>query len=141
MLLLRSKADGKCRPLSDARGNVQFATMPVEDVLDDGEPQAGAPFLAACRHADAIEPLGQPGQVLWRDARAVVRHAGDEMRRAATARRLAPNADHYAPAVPAVLDGVLHQVLEHLHDFVAVPPNDRGLRQAVELDGGAGLAG
>src|SRR5215470_5281232 len=140
MLLLRSKADGKCRPLSDARGNVQFTTMPVEDVLDDREPQTGTPLFAACRHADAIEPLGQPGEVLWGDARAVVRHGGDEAGRAATTGRLAPNADHYAPAMPAVLDGVLHEVLEHLHDFVAVPPNDRGFSQAVELDGRAGLA-
>src|SRR5689334_21095790 len=106
MLLLRSKADGERRPLSDARGNVQFTAMPVEDVLDDSEPQSGAPLLAACRHADAIEPFGQPGEVLWRDARAVVRHRGDEAGRAATTGRLTPNADHYAPAVPAVLDGV-----------------------------------
>src|SRR5215470_13782071 len=114
--------------------------MPVEDVLDDSEPQSGAPLLAACRHADAIEPLGQAGEVLWRDAWAVVRHRGDEAGRAPTTGRLTPNADHYAPAVPAVLDGVLHKVLEHLYDFVAVPPNDRGFRQTVELDGGARLA-
>src|SRR6516225_10034081 len=115
--------------------------MPVEDVLDNGKPQTGAPLLAACRHADAIEPLGQPGEVLGCDARAVVRHGGDEAGRAAATGGLVPNADHYAPAVPAVLDGVLHQVLEHLHDFVTVPPNDCGFRQTVELDGGACLAG
>src|SRR5215468_695034 len=108
MLLLRSKAYGKRRPLSDAGGNVQFATMPVEDVLDDGEPQTRASLLAACRHADAIEPLGQPREVLRRDARAVVCHGGDEAGRTATAGRLASNADHYPPAVLAVLDGVLH---------------------------------
>src|SRR5262245_16741572 len=127
-LILRSKADGERRPLSDARCDVQFATVPVEDVLDNGEPQTGAAFLTARRHANAIESLGEPGQVLWRDARPVVRHGGNEAGRAATTCRLAPNADLYAPAVPAVLDGVLHQVLEHLHNFVAVAANNGGFR-------------
>src|SRR5215472_7362852 len=100
--------------------------MAVEDVLDDGEPQTGAALLAARRYADAIEPLGEPGKMLGRDARSVVRHSGNEAGRAAAACRLAANADLDAPTVLAVLDGVLHQVLEHLHDFVAVTANDGG---------------
>src|SRR5262245_26686118 len=108
MLFLRCEADGERRPLSDARGDIEFATVPVEDVLNDGKSQTGAALLAARGHADAIEPFGEPGEVLRCDARPVVRHGGDEAGRTAATGRLAPNGDHYAPAVPAVLDSVLH---------------------------------
>src|SRR5215468_7428430 len=135
-LVLRSQADRKCRPLPDARGNVELATVPVEDVLDNGEPQPSAAFFAARGHADAIEAFREPGKVLGCDARPVISHGGNEAGRPAASCRLAPDADLYAPAVPTVLDGVLHEVLEHLHDFVAVTANHRRFRQTVKLDGG-----
>ena len=48
--------------------------MAVEDVLDQREPEAGAPLRAALADVDAIEALGQPRQVLGRDAGTIVAH-------------------------------------------------------------------
>ena len=42
--------------------------MAVEDVLDDGEPEPGAALLAARGDVDAVEALGEPRQMLGRDA-------------------------------------------------------------------------
>src|SRR5205085_5432068 len=114
--------------------------MAVEDVLDDGEPQTGAALLPARRHADPIEPLGEAGQMLWSDAGPVIRHRGDEAGRAPAAGRLARDCNIDAPTRLAVLDGVLHQVLEHLDDLVAVAANDGGLLQPAELDRSPRLA-
>ena len=96
--------------------------MAVEDVLDDGEAQAGASLLAACRHVDPVEALGQPRQVLRaRCPGPSSRHRDDDS--APGRRRRRPRARRptsMRPPALAVLDGVLHQVLEHLHDLVAV---------------------
>src|SRR5688500_14532429 len=35
-----------------------------DDMLDDRQPQPGSPLVAAFGHVDAIEPLGEPRQVL-----------------------------------------------------------------------------
>ena len=43
-----------------------------EDVLDDGEAEAGAAMLAAGLDVDPVEALGQARQVLLGDARAEV---------------------------------------------------------------------
>ena len=53
--------------------------MAVDDVLDDGQAQAGSQPLSALLALDAIEALGQARQVLAGDAGAVVGAAqGDE---------------------------------------------------------------
>ena len=54
-------------PSSDA--TTQPAAMAVEDVLDDGEAKAGAAARAAFLHVDAVEPLGQPRNMFFGDAR------------------------------------------------------------------------
>ena len=48
------------------------AAMGLHDVLDDGQPQAGAAQLAAAGPIDAIEPLEDARQVLGGDAAAAV---------------------------------------------------------------------
>ena len=55
-------------------GDGELATMAVEDVLDDGEPKSGTPLLAARSHIYAVEALGEPGQMLWRDSRPLIDH-------------------------------------------------------------------
>ncbi len=50
----------------------ELGAVAVEDVLDDGEAQAGAAAGAALLDAHPIETLGQPGKVLRRDARAKI---------------------------------------------------------------------
>src|SRR6266540_2838939 len=52
----------------------QAAAVAVEDVLDQREPQAGAALRAALADVDAVEALGQPRQMLGRDAGTMVAH-------------------------------------------------------------------
>ena len=42
--------------------------MALNDMLDDGEPEPGAPDGAAAPGVDAVETLGQARQMLGRDA-------------------------------------------------------------------------
>ena len=48
------------------------AVMGLHDVLDDGQPQAGAAQLAAASAIDAVEALEDARQVLGRDAAAAI---------------------------------------------------------------------
>src|SRR5262245_22757470 len=98
----------KGRALAELGGNDQLAAMAVENVLDDGKPQAGSTFLAARRDADPVETLGQPGQVLRCNARAVVGYRQDKAGAATSRFRLMGNLDANAPARLAVLQGVLN---------------------------------
>src|SRR2546423_13177725 len=88
----------KCRAVADPGGDVELAAMAVEDVLDDGEPKAGAALLPARRHADAVEPLGEAGQMLGGGGRAPLPHGGGETGRGAPARRPPPRRPRDAPA-------------------------------------------
>ena len=51
---------------------VQQAVVAVDDVLDDGEAEAGALLLAARLRIDPVEALGQPRHMLGRDADTMV---------------------------------------------------------------------
>src|SRR6476661_3832922 len=77
-LVLRRQDDRERRALADPRGDIELAAVAVEDVLDDGEPQAGAALFPARRHADPVEALRETRQVLRRDAGPVVLHRHDE---------------------------------------------------------------
>ena len=46
--------------------------MAAQDVLDDGEPQAGAALPPMAPALDPVESLGQPRQMLGRDPRPLV---------------------------------------------------------------------
>src|SRR4051812_21874478 len=54
--------------------DVEDAAMAHQRVLHDGEAEAGAAGFAGAAAVDAIEALGQPWQVLGRDADAGVLH-------------------------------------------------------------------
>ena len=64
--------DGEGAALAGRRDDLEPPLVAVEDVLDDGEAEPGAALVAARGDVDAVEPLGQPVDVLARDARAVV---------------------------------------------------------------------
>ena len=114
-------------PSTELGGDHELAAVAVEDVLDDREAEAGAALLPACRHVDAVEALGEPRQVLRGDAGPVVDHVDPEAAGPAERRRLPPHADLDLAAATAVLDGVLHQVLEHLGQLVVVAAHDGGV--------------
>src|SRR5579885_1739385 len=73
--------DGEDRALAELAVDVERATMVVDDVLDDGEAEAGAAQFARAPGIDAVEALGEPRQMLARDALAVIAHADGERRR------------------------------------------------------------
>ena len=68
------KRDREPGALPRLAGDVELAPVAVDDVLDDGEAQARSALVAALRHVDPVEPLGQARQVLGRDAGAVILH-------------------------------------------------------------------
>src|SRR5690606_29356702 len=65
---------GEARALPRGAFHGQPAAMAVDDMLDDGEAQAGAGPFAALLAFDAVEPLRQPRQVLAVHARSVIAH-------------------------------------------------------------------
>src|SRR4029453_7992981 len=110
-------------------------------VFDDGEPKARAALLAARRNIDAIEALGEPRQMLRRDAWPVIGH-GDRV-----APGLPPKGgnvlrlDAHLPAPVAIFQCVLHEVLQDLKELVAIAPHDCRPRAAPDLEAEAPLAG
>ena len=71
-------------PLPELALDLELRLMADQHVLDDGEPQAGAAGRARAAAIDAIEALGQPRNVLRRDADAGI---GDAELAAAVASR------------------------------------------------------
>src|SRR5882757_5067665 len=63
---------------ADLAVDLQPAAMPADDVLDDGEAEAGAADGAAARRVDPVESLGQARQVLLGDALALVADGHDQ---------------------------------------------------------------
>ena len=73
--------------------------MPVEDVLDDRKTESGALLLARGVGIDAIEPLGQPGDMLGGDACAVIGHRKSVVEPGASGDRLEGDLDLAAGAI------------------------------------------
>ena len=82
------------------------------------------PSARLCVDVDAIEALGQPRQMLGRDAGSVVAHRRPAPP-AAVGRGRGREADIDALAGRAVLQRVLDQVLEHAGELVAVARHDQ----------------
>src|SRR5665213_990186 len=66
------KVHGEDRALARLALDLEQAAMMADDVLDDGEAEPGAAELARARGVDAVKALGEAGNVLARDAAAVV---------------------------------------------------------------------
>src|SRR5690606_20722665 len=103
----RAEATGEGAAATDLAGDVQPGLVQLQDVLDDGQAQAGAAGLAGAAAGDAIEAFGQPREVGCGDAVAAVL---DRQRHpAGLAGR---EADRDAPAAGGVAHRIGHQVGE-----------------------------
>ena len=107
--------------------------MPLDDVLDDGEAEAGAADRAAAPRIDAVESLGQPRDVLGRDAVAFVAD-----RQPHHAVGIAPQLDRDGRARAAVFHRVADQIVQRLAQLDAVAGHGRHV--VGELDGDVGGA-
>src|SRR6185369_10419727 len=84
------------------------AAVQLDDMLDDGQPESGAPFLAASAGIDPVETLEESRNTGSGDARAGVsdRNADELI--------LFNCLDRDAPALRRVLDGIVQQIDQHL---------------------------
>src|SRR2546425_9788660 len=110
----------KCRALSDPAGRVHIALHGLNEVLDNGQAQAGAAQFARAGLVDAIEALEYSRQILLRDADAGVRH----LQMDSTLR--APPAYADASAGRGIFEGVVDQVPQDLVERILVRPGDYG---------------
>src|SRR6478752_7038668 len=118
----------------------QPAAMTVEDVLDQRQAEPGAALGAAFRDVDAIEALGQARQMLWRDAGAAVAHR--DARLAFAVRSFADRQrDVHALAGGGIFERVLHQVLEHPDQLIAVADSLQTLARDRNVEVNAAGAG
>ena len=141
--------------------------MPVDDVFDDGEAQAGALPFAALLALDAIETFRKARQVLARQARAVVAygHGGEALARLAVrgdqrqpGRAVAaiaagpggggfvqgdvgPDHDLDRAAGRRIFDGVVDEILDHLQDLVPVAVHGRADLAVFQLDDDVAFGG
>ena len=121
------------------------AAVAFDDVLDDGEAQAGPPLVMALGDIHPIEPLGQARQVLRGDAGAVILHGESDPGPMPSGGGLDPGNLHIHPsAALAVLDRILDQVLgnaaqaepaRHHHHAVEGQPFQRGCRVGTDFLG------
>src|SRR6185295_18197311 len=72
--LALGKTGSEGRPLIGDAFDQQTAAMARQDVLDQRQPEPGAALRAAIANIDPVEPLGEPRQVLRRNAGPEVAH-------------------------------------------------------------------
>ena len=75
MLGVPRQVDGKQASFTQAALHRDLAAVGLGDVLDDGEPQAGAAERPAASLVNAVKTLEQARQVLLLDSDPVVLHA------------------------------------------------------------------
>src|SRR5258706_5647071 len=107
----RRKTRGESAALARIALDVERCLVPAQHVLDDREPEPGAAGGARAAAIDAVKTLGQPRNVLGRDADARIDHG--EFRLVG---RGAPGDAHLA-AVGRVANGVGHQVAKRARDL------------------------
>src|SRR5260370_33698639 len=94
------------RPLPLARIDLDVALVIGGDVADDGQPQSGAPAVAAATLVHPVEPLEDAVEIPSRDADTVGFHVQLDL--SVRHRRHEPD----RPSVVAELPGVLEEVVE-----------------------------
>src|SRR5438270_14069823 len=106
----RSEPYREGRALAQRTGDIEPAAMAVEDVLDDGKPEARSAQFARAGIVDPVETLGQARQVFARDAVALIgdRDPQHPCRRAG----IAAGRHRDGAVVSGVLDRVVEQVLK-----------------------------
>src|SRR5437667_9066509 len=71
---VRAQKHGENRAGAEGAVDVEESAVAVEDVLDDREAEPGPAHFARACGVDAVEPLGQPRQMLTGDAFALITH-------------------------------------------------------------------
>jgi len=71
---VRTQEDSEYRTGAGGAFDIKKATMAIEDVLDDCEPEPGPAHFARTRGVDPVEALGQPRQVFACDTFPAVAH-------------------------------------------------------------------
>ena len=102
--------DGEEAAFSRSAVNAHLATVGLNNVLDDRQPQAGTTLLAAAGFVDPIESFEQTRQMLAINAAAEITHGDLDSGRPGMNRQL-----HFAPLV-AVLDGIIYEVDQRLFE-------------------------
>ena len=105
--------------------------MPVHEMLDDREAEPGAAEFARTRRIDAIEPFGQPGQMLAGDPLALIGDRNAHLGRRRAAAVPSPRLPVTVTSLSGrrVLDRVVDEVLKDLDQLVAVPLDFRQIRR------------
>src|SRR5262245_37144691 len=118
------KANGEARALAELGGDDELGTVPVENVLDDGESKAGAAARTALLNADPIEPFRQPGKVLRRNARPKIQDAEFDVTILIARRR---NLDAFPAA--CILNGIFDEIAGDLEQLVMVTSHHQSAGQ------------
>ena len=71
------KAHTEHRPLPQHAGNLQHSAVALHDMLDDRQPQTRTPRFARATAVNPVETLGQPGNMLRRNAGPGIPHGKD----------------------------------------------------------------
>ena len=95
-------------------------------MFDDGQAEPRAAQLAGTRSVNPVKPFGQPGQVLARDAFAVIahgyRHKWDRANITVVRKpEHGLGTDRDLGAGTTVFYRILQEVLKYLSEFVAIP--------------------
>src|ERR1051326_4013489 len=99
--------------------------MPIENVLDDSEPEASAAALATALHIDAVEAFGQARNSLARDTFALILDSNVMLACTRFCRRLRVAKAHpYFAAHTAIFDRIVQKVLKDLRQLVTIPNHD-----------------
>src|SRR5262249_21626690 len=105
--------------------------MAVEDVLDERKPKPGSALRAAVGHVNAVKSLGEPRQMLGRNARPIVAYRHARLAFTGFARR---QRHVEAFAGSRVFEPVLDQILKYALEFGAIAEHDQALRRHGHLD-------
>ena len=122
LLLLRGRERENELRTDVRRGDdVDIFLVGLDDLADDGEPEAGAFLVLAAGLVDLIETRPDLGQILLVDADAVVPHGHEDL----FTDKMGNDIDR--TVVSRKLDGVVDEVVEYLSDAVAVRVDRNGL--------------
>src|SRR5215468_3133609 len=143
---VRAQEYGEDRARPRGALNIKKSAVPIENVLDDREPEPGPAHLARARGVDAIEAFGQPRQMLACNTVAAVAH-GYRYKCAppaiATVRGSGAGRgnDRDVAAGATIFDAVVDEILKNLGEFVAVTQHFGQILWQVEPYAHAVLAG
>ncbi len=100
----------------------------LDDVLDDRKSKTGAPGFAASSSVDTIETLGHAGEVLARDARAVIGHRDSDSSSFGGKSDL----DRGIRLVAAIAQRIANEIIDHLNKLRTVAPHWRKIVRGVD---------